>query len=67
MAVREEIKSLLAKEGYTITRIADEMTKKVGKKYTVKGLSQKLANNTLKYEEFRQIVEILGYSIKLEK
>lgn len=67
MSTREDIKSLLAKESYTLTRIANEMTVKVGKKYTVKTLSQKLTNNTLKYEEFKIMTEILGYSINLVK
>lgn len=67
MTTREDIKSLLAKESYTITKMAEELTRKTGIKYTVKGISQKLTNNTLKYEEFKMITEILGYKIKLEK
>lgn len=67
MSTREDIKSLLAKESYTITKIAEEMTARTGKKYTVKTLSQKLANNTLRYNEYKTIIEILGYSINLVK
>lgn len=67
MGTKEDIKSLLVKECYTITKMAEEMTKKSGKKYTIKGLSQKLTNNTLRYEEFKLIVEILGYDIELVK
>ena len=67
MATREDIKSLLAKECYTMTQIAEELTKKTGKKYTVKTLSQKLTNNTLRYDEFKNIIEILGYEMNLVK
>lgn len=67
MTTREDIKSLLARESYTITQMADKMTQKTGKKYTVKSISQKLTNNTLKYEEFKILIEILGYKIKIEK
>ena len=67
MSTREDIKSLLAKESYTITKIAKVMTEKTGKKYTVKGLSQKLTNNTLRYDEYKLMVEILGYEINLVK
>lgn len=67
MATKEEIKSLLVKEYYTITKMAEEMSKRTGKKYTIKGLSQKLTNNTLRYEEYKLIVDILGYTIELVK
>ena len=67
MTVREDIKSLLAKESYTITDMAKELTTRSGKKYTVKTLSQKLTNGTLRYDEYKKIVEILGYKISLTK
>lgn len=67
MTTKEDIKSLLAKESFTITKIAEKLTEKTGKKYTVKGISQKLSRNTLRYEEFKLITEILGYEIKVLK
>lgn len=67
MTVKEDIKSILAKESWTITKMAQEMTSRTGKKYTIKTLSQKLTNGTLKYEEYKMIIEILGYKIKLER
>jgi len=65
MTVKEDIKSLLAKESCTITDMAEKLTKKTGKKYTIKTLSQKLTNGTLRYDEYKSIVEILGYKIDL--
>lgn len=67
MAVREDIKSLLAKECYTMTQMAEKLTEQTGKKYTVQTLSQKLVNNTLRYDEYKNIVGILGYTIQLTK
>ena len=65
MTVKEDIKSLLAKESYTITDMAKELTERTGKKYTIKTLSQKLTNGTLRYDEYKNIIEILGYKIDL--
>lgn len=65
MTVKEDIKSLLAKDSWTITKMAERMTEKTGKTYTVKTLSQKLTNSTLKYDEFKIMVDILGYKIEL--
>ena len=67
MTVKEDIKSLLAAESWTITKMAKEMSEKTGKKYSIKTLSQKLTNGTLRYDEYKNIIAILGYEIKLER
>ena len=65
MTVKEDIKSLLARESCTITDMAMKLTEKTGRKYTIKSLSQKLTNSTLRYDEYKNIIEILGYKIDL--
>ena len=53
MTVKEDIKSLLTKESWTITKMAEKMSVVTGKKYSVKTLSQKLTNGTLRYDEYK--------------
>ncbi|CDE59381.1 putative uncharacterized protein [Fusobacterium sp. CAG:439] len=67
MSVKEEVKTLLAREAFTMTKLAVEMTKISGRKYTMKSISDKLARKTLKYEEFILILNILKYKIELKK
>ena len=67
MSVKEEVKTLLASEAFTMTKLAVEMTKISGRKYTMKSISDKLARKTLKYEEFILILNILKYKIELKK
>lgn len=67
MNSRETIKSLLALENITLTKVAEEMTNRTGKNYTMHNLSQKLSRKTIKFEEIILISEILGYKIKFEK
>lgn len=67
VAVREDVKQLLARENRTITWLAEEMTKLSNKKYTLKSISDKLARKTLQYEEFILILKILNYKMKFEK
>lgn len=67
MSVKEDVKTLLAREAFTMTKLADEMTKISGRKYTMKSISDKLARKTLKYEEFILILNILKYKIELKK
>lgn len=67
MSVREEVKFLLAKEAMTMKTLAEKMKEKTNYPYNLKVISDKLARRTLKYEEFRQILEILGYEIEYKK
>lgn len=61
MSIREDLKSLLAKENMTMR----EMAKRRG--ISLQSLSNKLCNKTIKFEEVREIADILGYDIKFEK
>jgi hypothetical protein len=67
MTIREDIKSLLAKENITLTEIAKDISKKNNKKVTVYGLSQKLLRDSMKYNEVKEILDSLGYTLKIEK
>jgi len=67
MSVREDLKILLVKEKMTLTELAREAQNISGKKYTVHGLSQKMVNNTMKYEEMKFLAGVMGYNIKFEK
>ena len=66
MSIREDIKMLLAKRAMTMTRLAELLTKN-GQKSTVKTLSNKLSRKTIKFEEVRQILDILGYDIEYKE
>ncbi len=67
MSVKEDVKMLLAKEAYTMTKLAAEMTKLSGKKYTMKSISDKLARKTLQYEEFMLILKVLNYEVEYKR
>ena len=67
MTVKEDVKLLLAKEAMTMKHLAELMKEKTGYPYNLKVISDKLARKTLKYEEFKVILEILGYEIEYKK
>lgn len=62
--IRVYIKTLLAENEMTVTKMAEELSKRLGKPYTQSNLSQKLMRNTLKFDEAILIGEILGYELK---
>lgn len=67
MSVSEDLKILLLKEKMTITELAKLASEKSGKPYTIYGISQKLARNSMKYDEMKFLAETMGYKIKFEK
>lgn len=64
MSVKEEVKLMLAREGMTMKKMAELMRERTGYPYNLKVISDKLARRTLKYEEFKTIIDILGYDIQ---
>ena len=58
-----EVKMLAAKKGMTITKIAEYLSEKNGKKYTIDGLSKKLRADTIRYSEIKLIFEAMGCEI----
>ncbi|MBO6087408.1 LLM class flavin-dependent oxidoreductase [bacterium] len=67
MGIYEEIKYLLAKEKVTLTSISQILQKRSYEKLTLSNLSRKIKKQTIKFEEVREIADILGYNIKFEK
>ena len=61
MSIREDIKALLAHENVTMQEIAKKMN------MSIQNLSNKLRNKTIKFEEARDIADILGYEIEFKK
>jgi transcriptional regulator CtsR len=58
-----EIKNLVSDRDMTLTQLAQAIGKRLGKKYSLASLSQKLRNGTISYQEVRLIAEILNYKI----
>lgn len=67
MGTREDIKVLLARENWTLTEVAKEMSERTDKPYSRPNLSQKLTKQTLRYEEAKLIGDILGYDLTFIK
>ncbi len=64
--VRNEIKSYITRNGWTITDVVKEMNKNRpdDQRTTQQNISSKLSRGTIKYSEVLEIAEICGYSIE---
>ena len=66
ITAREQIKLLLGTRNMTMTALADEITKKTGKKCTLTNLSARMRRGILSYNEVLTICEILNYEIEFK-
>jgi len=63
--IRNEIKSEIAKSGWTLTDIVNEMNRlNPDEPTTTQNISNKLSRGTLKYSEAKKIASIIGCDIK---
>ena len=67
MGIREDIKSIAAKEATTLTNIAGGLSPGVVPRKAMNNLSQKLKNETIKFTEVKAIMDLLGYDIEFKK
>ena len=58
-----EIKSLAATKGITLTKIAQYLTEHSGKSYSIDSLSKKLRADTVRYSEVKLIAEALDMEL----
>ena len=65
-ALRNEVKSYIAKSGWTLTDIVIEFNKRRPdyKPTTPQNISNKLVRGTIKYSELVEIADIIGYKIE---
>lgn len=66
MGIREDIKMLLARKSITMTEVAKQLSKD-GNVVTVQSISKKLSKGTIKFEEVRNIVDIIGFTIEYKE
>ena len=64
--IRNEIKSYIARSGWTMTDIVKEMNRvrPEGEHTTTQNITNKLARGTIKYSEVLEIARIIGYEIQ---
>lgn len=67
MKILAIIKSLIAQEATTMTKIAERIRNEKKRNLTMNNLSRKLRGDTIKYVEVAEIADLLGYDIKFIK
>lgn len=67
MSLKNDLKSVIVKNGWSITSVVEEINKLNGTDYSIQNFSSKLSRGTLRYSEVEQVLKIIGYEIRWEK
>ncbi|WP_282706877.1 DUF6471 domain-containing protein [Natroniella acetigena] len=63
MTIKQEIKSYLARTGWSMTDLVKALNEKHNRDDSVQNLSNKLSRGTIKYKEVKEIADIIGAKI----
>ena len=66
-SLKRLVKSMLAAQGYTMERLADELNAKYSVKESKANLSNKFKRGSLRYIDMERIADVLGYKIEINK
>lgn len=64
MDVRNELKSLIAKKGYTLKKVCELIESTKNQKNLPNNITNKLRRKTIKFEEVQELLGVIGYHIE---
>lgn len=64
MPLKEDLKALIIKTGWSMTAIVEELNKRYNRDISIQNFSSKLIRGTLKYSEVEEVLDIIGYKIE---
>lgn len=67
MNTRNEIKSIIVREGMTLSEVVEKMSEQYGWSPSVPNLSGKLRRGSLRYCEAVELADALGYDLVWQK
>lgn len=67
MNVRNEIKSYIVREGFTMREVVEKMAEDYGWSGSESNLSDKLSRGSLRYREAVELADALGYDLVWQK
>ena len=67
MDTRNEIKSYIVRQGFTMAELVEKLASQHGWSASVPNLSGKLRRDSLRYREAVELADVLGYDIVWQK
>lgn len=67
MSLKNDLKGIIAKQGFTIKQVNDELNRRHGTDYTSQNFSNRLRKETFSYNEVVEILDVIGYRVEWVK
>lgn len=67
MSLKNDLKGIIAKQGFTIKQVNDELNRRHGTNYTSQNFSNRLRKETFSYNEVVEILGVVGYRVEWAK
>lgn len=64
MSLKNDLKAVIAKKGFTIKQVNDELNKRHGTNYTSQNFSNRLRKESFSYSEVEEILDVIGYVVE---
>ena len=64
MSLYLDLKALITKSGFTLKSVNDELNSRNNTSYTVQNFSKRLRNESFRYTDIVQILDVIGYKIE---
>lgn len=64
MSLKNDLKAVIAKQGFTIKQVNDELNRRHGTDYTSQNFSNRLRKETFSYNEVVEILDVIGYRVE---
>lgn len=67
MSLKNDLKAVIAKQGFTIKQVNDELNLRHGTDYTSQNFSNRLRKESFSYNEVVEILDVVGYVVSWEE
>lgn len=64
MSLKNDLKAVIAKQGFTIKQVNDELNRRHGTDYTSQNFSNRLRKESFSYNEVVEILDVVGYRVE---
>lgn len=64
MSLKNDLKGIIAKQGFTIKQVNDELNRRHDTDYTSQNFSNRLRKESFSYNEVVEILDVVGYRVE---
>jgi len=67
MSLKNDLKGLITKQGFTMSQVNDELNRRHGTNLSFQNFSNRMRKESFSYNEIAEILDVIGYEIKWEQ